>query len=227
MMKMKKQFLFVAIALLAFAACKSEKDANGNAPNDTTNQATPTQDALDRIYETKTVLDSITGEAFEVKRPVDPISTAISSNPVSIPDAVKPKPVNPAPVSPQQKRIVRVLTKDYWIVWALHKIGHKGLNHINQGAWFKFNPDGSYQYGQFEKTIGNGAWSWRYEGDKAILLLDSDKVGDDREWSFLLGSDEDVMVWVGTDRYHTTDTQCKLQNLIQPPRNRKEMGFEE
>ncbi len=224
---MKKQIFFVAMALLAFASCKWDKHSNSNPSENPSPQATPAQDALSRIYETKTVVDSITGKAFEVQRPVDPLSTAISKDPVSIPDAVKPKPVPLAPVSPQQQRIVRVLTKDYWIVWALHKIKHKGLNRINQGAWFKFNPDGSYQYGQFDKTIGNGAWSWEYRGDKAILLLDSEMVGDDREWSFLLGSDEDVMVWVGTDRYHTTDTQCKLQNLIQPPRNRQEMGFQE
>ena len=224
---MTKQIIVFAIMALALAACHRDQPPTDNPSQTTKETAQPATDALSRIYETKTMVDTITGEAYEVQRPVDPLSTAISSQPVSIPDAVKPKAVPPIAVTPQQQRIVRVLTKNYWIVWALHKIGHKGLNRINQGAWFKFNPDGTYQYGQFDKVIGNGAWSWEYRGDKAYLLLDSEMVGDDREWSFLLGSDEDVMVWVGTERYHTTDTQCKLQNLIQAPRNRQEMGFQD
>lgn len=224
---MTRHHLFFTIAVLIIAACTKKTTSTSANTNNASSEATASDDPLNRIYESKMVWDSIAGQVQEVKRPVDPLSSAISADPVSIPDAVKPKPVAPSPISPQQKRIVQVLTKDYWVVWALSKINQKGLNRINQGAWFKFNPDGSYQYGQFDKTIGSGAWSWEYRGDKAILLLDSEMLGDDREWSFLIGSDEDVMVWVGTERYHLTDTQCKLQNLAQPPRNRQEMGFQD
>ncbi|MFQ5448132.1 MAG: hypothetical protein ACE5FF_14505, partial [Saprospiraceae bacterium] len=127
--------------------------------------------------------------------------------------------------TPQSQRIVHALTTDYWVIWALSRIGRKA-NKPHQGTWFKFNPDGSYEYGHFERHIGKGAWSWHYQGEKAYLLLDSEILGDDREWSFLMGRDEDVMIWVGTERYHTNDIQCKLQKLMFIPKNRGEMGYE-
>lgn len=221
---MRMLIFFVAMAIFSHQACNDDKKANENAANQ--NAAVTTSDPLSQIMEKKMMLDSITGKTYEAQRPINPISSAISENPVSIIDEVKPIPTAPTATSPQQERIIRVLTKDYWIVWVLSKIGHKELNRVNQGAWFKFNPDGTYKYGDFEKTISSGAWTWDYKDKKGVLLLDSELLGDDREWTFLMGSDEDVMIWVGTERYHTTDIQCKLQNLIQPPRNRHEMGFE-
>ncbi len=219
-MKVQVIIAFVALASLMMR-CKDEPSGA------TTSKSQESQDVLSQIYESKLVFDSLTGSTHEAQRPLDALSTAIRpSNPITVIDKVKPAPQAPQPVSDQQKRIVRVLTTNYWVVFALDRINRRESNRINQGAWFKFNPDGTYQYGQFERTIGSGAWSWEYRGDKAYLLLDSELLGDDREWQFLIGKDEDVMVWVGTPRYHTTDIQLKLQNLIQPPRNRQEMGLD-
>lgn len=221
-----KVYVFLAVAALALLQGRC-KDEPTNSDASTAKPAEQAGDELSQIFESKLVLDSLTGETKEALRPRDALSTAIRpSNPITVLDKVKPLPQAPQPVSDQQKRIVRVLTTNYWVVFALDRIGMRESNRINQGAWFKFNPDGTYQYGQFERTIGSGAWSWEYRGDKAYLLLDSELLGDDREWQLLIGKDEDVMVWVGTPRYHTTDIQLKLQNLIQPARNRQEMGLD-
>ncbi len=37
---------------------------------------------------------------------------------------------------------------------------------------------------------------------------------------------EDVMVWVGTERYNTTGINLKLLNLLFTPKNRKEIGLD-
>ena len=113
---------------------------------------------------------------------------------------------------------------NYWVVWALVKMGDPAANPQNQGTWFKFKEDGSYDYGYFEKKIGSGAWS--FDGQKAILFLDSEQIGDDREWSIKIGSGEEVMIWVGTTRFATTNVQAKLQNYLFIPKNKDEMGYD-
>jgi hypothetical protein len=220
--QLMKYLLLPITAVLFLFACK-----NDPAPGTSGTPVTPNggEPALP-ITETKMVIDSVTGKVYEVQRPVNAISTAISETPSATKDAVAPHPGPPDASTPQGQRIVNALTQDYWVIWALSRIGYKA-NRPHQGTWFKFHPDGSYEYGHFSQTIGKGAWSWRYEGEKAYLLLDSELLGDDREWSFLMGSDEEVMIWVGTERYHTNDIQCKLQKLMFIPKNRGEMGYED
>ncbi|MEK7254731.1 MAG: hypothetical protein AAB316_08305, partial [Bacteroidota bacterium] len=164
------------------------------------------------------------GNAIKGERPVDAISIGIAEKPRFLKDPNVPKPVAPQPKTPQETRIVRVLTTNYWIVWALHRIGNPS-NRTNQGTWFKFSPDGSYQYGFFDKSIGKGAWS--FDGKNATILLDGELLGDDREWSFKISKEEDIMIWGGTSRFHTGNVQVKLINLLFIPKNRKEIGLED
>lgn len=172
-----------------------------------------------------TVIDPVTGQAVTVGKPIAALSTAISPNPSMTVDPVPIKIVAPDPKTPQESRVVRVLTTNYWSVWALSRIGDKPANRQNQGAWFKFNPDGTYQYGFFEKPIAKGAWT--FDASTAKLHLDSELVGDDREWEIKIGNDEDVMVWVGTERYVTTSIQLKLISLLFIPKKRSELGLED
>lgn len=171
------------------------------------------------------VVDKATGQPVLGSKPVNALSTAIGENPFSKKDIMEPRPNTPNPVTAQETRVVRVLTTELWAVWALVRIKDKEANRTNQGAWFKFNPDGSYEYGFWDKKIGKGAWS--FDGTTANLLLDSELQGDDREWRIQMGTDEDVMVWVGTERFHTTDTQLKLQRFANVPKTRLELGVAE
>jgi len=216
-----KYLLFPITVILFLIACKNDP-APGTG---STSNANP-QQPQHPITETKMMVDSVTGKAYDVQRPVNAISTAISDTPTATKDAVQPHAEPPEAASAQSKRIVHALTQNYWVIWGLSRIGQKA-NRPHQGTWFKFSPDGNYEYGHFSQPIGKGAWSWEYRGEKAYLLLDSELLGDDREWSFLLGRDEDVMIWVGTERYHTNDIQCKLQKLLFIPKNRGEMGYKD
>ena len=44
-------------------------------------------------------------------------------------------------------------------------------------------------------------------------------------WSVKIGSDEDLMIWVGTETYNTNGVQQRLENLMFTPKNRKELGM--
>ena len=176
------------------------------------------------IVENVRVVDTLTGNFFWGKKPLAALSSAIGTNPIIKMDAQKPVPTPPKPTSPQQERIVRVLCQNYWIVQALVKIKDKPASRSNPGAWFKFRPDGSYDYGYMQNTIGTGAWS--LNGQEGKLHLDSPLLGDDREWTLQIAKTEDVMVWVGTEKYNTTSTNLKLLNLLFIPKNRKEIGLD-
>ncbi|MCC6725983.1 MAG: hypothetical protein IT258_15870 [Saprospiraceae bacterium] len=221
---MKKfPFLLLAIGLFLFA-CKDEKpiDNIGEA----TNVAPPAnlKPDEDGISTQVQVVDSLTGQVSMASKPVASLSAAIGANPIIKQDPNKPVPVPPKPQTPQQERIVRVLCSNYWIVQGLRRINDSEASRANPGAWFKFRPDGSYDYGYMKNTIGTGAWS--IDGKAGTVHCDAPLVGDDREWKMQIAKSEDVMVWVGTDRYRTTSISAKLINLLFIPKNRKEIGID-
>ncbi len=211
---------------LGLTACACQHEANKNNTTSQSSIPAPPADLTtdnDGITEKTSYLDATTGEMLEVERPIQSLSTAIADNPSMKKDSNVPAPTAPQPKTPQESRVIRVLTNNYWIVNALIRINDKPAYRQNQGAWFKFRPDGTYEYGYFENKIATGAWT--FDGKNAILFLDSELVGDDREWSIKIGNDEDIMIWVGTDRFHTTGIQARLQNFLFIPKNRKEIGL--
>ena len=204
-------------------ACNTNSQDNEDGSNVTAQpQEMPGSDG---IMEPTTVLDEATGKAKIAYRPVNPLSTAIGDSPIKKMDAMKPRATPPKAVTAQEQRVVRVLTTELWAVWALVRIKDQPANRQNQGAWFKFNPDGTYEYGFWDEPIGSGAWF--FDGSTANLHLDSELQGDDREWRLQMGQDEDVMVWIGTDRFHTTDIQLKLERFANVPKTRAELGVTE
>lgn len=220
---MKKIPLFLVFGLL-FAACQN--DQTSTEIKTTKNPLPPSELPVDPdgIMETVQIVDTLTGNFHMAKKPIAALSSAIGDKPIVKIDPVKPVPTPPTPATPQQERIVKVLTSNYWIVQALVRIRDKPASRSNPGAWFKFNPDGSYEYGYMKEKIGVGAW--KLDGTKATVHLDAPLVGDDREWAIQIAKTEDVMVWVGTERYTTTGTTLKLLNLLFTPRNRKEIGLD-
>lgn len=228
---MKKiPLLFLAFGMLIFA-CKPDSQTTSNDPsiNDPTivkgtlpePKANPEEEG---VLENVRIVDTLTGNFHWGKKPLAALSSAIGANPVIKIDPKKPVPTPPKPTSPQQERIVRVLLSNYWVVQGLVRIRDKEASRSNPGAWFKFQPDGSYTYGYMQNTIGTGAWS--LDGQKGTLHLDAPLIGDDREWTLQIAKSEDVMVWVGTERYTTTGTNLKLLNLLFIPKNRKEIGLD-
>ncbi|RMF22331.1 MAG: hypothetical protein D6765_14410 [Bacteroidetes bacterium] len=131
----------------------------------------------------------------------------------------------PPPVNEEEARARRALTNNYWVVNFFHRIRDPQANRANQGRWYKFNPDGTYECGQFEKTFCKGKWRLFLEGNRARLDLDAEIPEEDGEWMMQMASTEDIMIWVGTERYGTNNVQMRLENLLFIPKNRQEMGL--
>ncbi len=216
-------FLLLALGLLLFS-CRDEKPIEqiGGSPE----LAPPTdlKPDEDGINTKVQVVDSLTGEVTIANKPVASLSAAIGPNPIIKEDPNKPVPVPPKPETPQQERIVRVLCSNYWVVQGLRRINDGDASRANPGAWFKFKPDGSYDYGYMQNKIGTGAWS--IDGKAGTVHCDAPLIGDDREWKMQIAKSEDVMVWTGTERYHTPSITAKLINLLFIPKNRKEIGID-
>ncbi len=220
---MKKfPFLLLALGLFLFSCTDDKPEEQASA----TNIAPPAdlKPDEDGISTKIQVVDTLTGQVSVASKPVASLSSAIGANPIIKEDPNKPVPVPPKPQTPQQDRIVRVLVSNYWVVQALRRINDDDAARANPGAWYKFKPDGSYDYGHMQNKIGTGAWS--IDGKSGTLYCDAPLVGDDREWKLQIAKSEDVMVWVGTERFHTTSITAKLINLLFIPKNRKEIGID-
>lgn len=221
-----KSLLSVLTLCLLLTACNDGTSTDQNpAENPDVTAQPPALPGTDGVTQTKVVIDETTGEPTLAEKPIYPLSSAIGPDPVQKIDPVEPVIVQPQPRTPQESRVNRVLTNNFWVVQTLIRIKDRPANTQNQGAWFQFKGDGTYDYGFFDKKIASGGWS--FDGQTATLSLDSELIGDDREWEVKIGNEEDIMIWVGTERYRTNDTQMRLYNFLFKPKNRSEMGLKE
>lgn len=216
------KYLFLAFFSISFLfACIKPNQDN---PNSGTTPATPTP-SNEGISVTTTVIDTMTGRPMLAEKPISALSTAIGDNPVKVVDPKEPVKFTIDPKTPQEERVVRVLTTELWAVWSLIRIKKVPETRMNQGAWFKFNIDGTYEYGYWDEPISTG--TWYFDGQAGQINLDSKLKGDDRQWKVQMGSSEEVMVWVGTEKYTTTDISLKLERFHNVPQTRAELGVRE
>ena len=205
-----------------FATCQNKPQ---ESTTDTTT-APPTQlPQTEGITTTSMIIDTLTGRPVMVEKPINALSASIGENPKRIVDPIEPVLIPPNPVTAQEQRVHRVLTTELWAVWSLIRIKKAKETRENQGAWFKFDPDGTYEYGFWDEPISTG--TWYFDGTKGLLDLDSKMKGDDRQWKVQMASSEDVMVWVGTQKYATTDISMKLERFANVPKTRAELGVRE
>lgn len=127
--------------------------------------------------------------------------------------------------SEQSKQVLQYLTSNYWVITAWVEHLDPELNRKNQGRYYKFNPDGTFESGQWGKKTGAGTWT--FNGRTGLLYLDSSVDGEDGEWRIQINKDGSVMIWVGTERFNTTHIQTKLENLLFTPKNRQELGLKD
>lgn len=134
--------------------------------------------------------------------------------------------VFPNPDSPQLDRVKRVLTTNYWVNTAYFKMNDKDANRNNQGNWYQFNPDGTFTFGHFEEELAKGKWNFDYkDGTKGQVHLKAENTDYSGKWNVKIGSEEDLMIWVGTEVYNTNGVQQRFENLLFIPKNRKELGM--
>lgn len=117
--------------------------------------------------------------------------------------------------SPQTERIMRVLCTHHWVFEAYVKINDRESALDNIGRWYKFSPDGTFTEGRLKKTTGKGVWG--YDPQSGKLVLDGEAEFKDGEFTLKISSDEQVMIWVGTERFAQNSIQIKLFNFIDLP----------
>lgn len=191
----KSLFFFFLLLVLSLGACQNESTTK-------TQQAVAAAPADTPVNTGKASATNKTGE------------TGLNKQPFAKPD------------SPQMERVKRVLTTNYWVNTAYFKMSEKDANKKNQGNWYQFNPNGTFTFGHFEDELAKGAWKFDYkDGSIGQVHLQAENTDYSGLWSVKIGSDEDMMIWVGTEAYNTNGVQQRLENLMFIPKNRKELGM--
>ncbi len=127
--------------------------------------------------------------------------------------------------SEQSKKVLQALTSNYWIITAWVERLDPELNRKNQGRYFKFKPDGTFESGQWGQPTASGTWT--FNGRTGHLYMDSSNDSEDGEWRIQINKDGSIMIWVGTERFQTTHIQTRLENLLFTPKNRQELGLKD
>ncbi|HQU59441.1 MAG: hypothetical protein KDD02_02950 [Phaeodactylibacter sp.] len=130
------------------------------------------------------------------------------------------------PVNPGTSPLISVLTTNYW-VFEYYVAEDPEARKGNKGRWFKFNPDGSYESGQWEEQTGYGAWRLNeFEGD-LVLSLDNIYDSQDGQWEVQgVNKEQDTMTWVGVNKTKTAGIITKVINLLTKP-TKAQFGVEE
>lgn len=127
--------------------------------------------------------------------------------------------------SEQSKKVLQALTSNYWVITAWVERLDPELNRKNQGRYFQFKPDGTFESGQWAQPTVSGTWT--FNGRTGLLYLDSPNDSEDGEWRIQINKDGSMMIWVGTERFQTTHIQVRLENLLFTPKNRQELGLKD
>jgi hypothetical protein len=117
-----------------------------------------------------------------------------------------------AQISEQTQRIVQAFTTGYWYVEGWVQMNSPEASLQNRGRWFKFSPDGTYTSGRYQKTTGKG--TWKYTPSLATVQLEAENFNETGEFTIKMATNNQVMIWVGTERYKQTGIQCKLENYV-------------
>lgn len=116
-------------------------------------------------------------------------------------------------ISEQTRNVLRILSTNFWMTEAYVKIRDKEANELNRGKWFKFEKDGRYTSGRWLESTGGG--NWTFDPQNLLIHLDAQNDEEDQEYKVQISSDEQIMIWVGTERYAISGVQRKMVNYPQ------------
>ena len=116
-------------------------------------------------------------------------------------------------ISEQTSKVLRIMTTNFWITEAYVKIRDKEAHSLNKGKWFKFEMDGRYTSGRWLESTGNGTWT--YDPQNLLIHLDDQNDEEDQEYKVQISSDEQIQIWVGTERFEISGVQRKMVNYPQ------------
>lgn len=134
-----------------------------------------------------------------------------TTNPMTIDDKVVEGPnkgsfnlVN----APGKTAPVQMLAEKYWVIKGYIQHGDKEAQQKNEGRWYKFNLDGTFDSGRWQEKTANGSWS--FDEKTKIIHLDSSLDTEDSEWNTQITVSGNTMVIIGTKKYNQTHIQGKM-----------------
>ncbi|MEO1712529.1 MAG: hypothetical protein AAFU60_04255 [Bacteroidota bacterium] len=113
-------------------------------------------------------------------------------------------------ISEQTSKVLRILSTNFWITEAYVKIREPEAHAANRGIWYKFEKDGRFTSGRWLESTGTGTWT--YDPQNLLLHIDSTNDEEDQEYKMQISSDEQIMIWIGTERYAISGVQRKMVN---------------
>ncbi|MEM1217380.1 MAG: hypothetical protein AAGH79_00635, partial [Bacteroidota bacterium] len=113
-------------------------------------------------------------------------------------------------ISEQTSNVLRILSTNFWITEAYVKIREPEAHSANRGIWYKFEKDGRYTSGRWLESSGSGTWT--FDPQNLLLHIDSPNDEEDQEYKMQISSDEQIMIWIGTERYAISGVQRKMVN---------------
>lgn len=129
------------------------------------------------------------------------------------------------PVAPTESPLVTTLTSDFWVFEFYVIPGDQQGGWANQGRWYAFKADGTFESGQWEELTGNGSWRLEKREGKQYIVIDSTVDAEDAEWEIKVGGDGDAMSWVGTENFDRSSHMLKAISLLTRP-TKKQFGVE-
>lgn len=84
-----------------------------------------------------------------------------------------------------------------------------------RGKWFEFFPNGTLNFGRFQKLEGLGKWHYIEEEEKLFLTLPPDDYS--YEWTIQMSKTNDLMIWKGPSTGRNKGDQAKLSKYLQRP----------
>jgi len=123
---------------------------------------------------------------------------------------------------PMERLEAQILTRTYWVFEFYHDPnGSIAQRKVGQGLWYRFQPDGSFIGGHWDRQTHSGLWYLTYDGDKVFITIDSNVDRHDGKWDIqAIGREQDTMAWVRTYDFGTrtrSPIQGKLIELFNVP----------
>lgn len=106
------------------------------------------------------------------------------------------------------------LTNGYLINKNTVRVNRDPRENPNKGHWINLKPDGTYEYGMYDKISYTGVWSYHHPGGNLDLMPNDEKVKKS-QWN--IKWNEETVIFVGTDTYGDNHTQIQYIRKQEKP----------
>lgn len=101
-----------------------------------------------------------------------------------------------------------VIANGIWVIEGYIAIGEDNAQKNNQGRWFNFTTEGSYERGRFGEKNGSGKWT--YDEKANLLTLEDSDASQNMQFNANITPSGETIIIIGTNRYNQTHIQGKM-----------------